>query len=66
MNAQSNYCALVWMFFNWNLINNVKSTHERSLRFVYSGKSFYEELLEKDDFVSYHRNSLRGLAIEMF
>ena len=62
--------------FNSNYINIVKSTTSKHptklgikncLRLIYNERiSSYEELLDKDNFVSIHQKNLQKLVIEMF
>ena len=67
MNAQFNYCPLIWVCCNRSLSNKIDQLHERSYRRVYSDKtSDFSELLEKDGSVSIHYQNIRQLATEMF
>ena len=66
-NAQFNYCTIIWMFHSRCLNNEINRLHERYLRVVYNDKiSNFEKLLNKDNSVSIHHNSIHALAIEMY
>ena len=55
------------MFHRGALNNKINSIHERPLRITYNdSKSTFEELLNKDNFVSIHHRNLQVLPIEMF
>ena len=65
--SQLSYCPLVWMCCNRSLNTKIKLLHERWLRMVYNDKnSTFNELPEKDVFVSIHHQNLQKLAAEMF
>ena len=65
--AQSNYCPSIWMCHNKTYKNKINRLHERCLRLIYNHKrSFFEDLLQKDNSVSIHHKNLQALAIEMF
>ena len=54
------------MFHRRCLNNKINRFHRRSLRIIYNDKmSNFEELLNKDKFVSIHNNNMHGLAFEM-
>ena len=54
--SQFSYCPLVWMCHSHANNSKINRPHERCLRITYSDKkSSFEELLEKDGFVSIHR-----------
>ena len=64
--SQCNYCPTIWMFHNRSLNNKINRLHERCLRIIYKDKhSNFEELLNKDNSVSIHHNSVHALALEM-
>ena len=54
------------MCCNRSLNNKIDRLHERCLRIVYSDKTYFGELLEKDDSVSIHDQNIPQLATEMF
>ena len=54
------------MCCNRSLNNKIDRLHERSLRIVYSDKTDFSELLEKDGSVSIYYQNIRQLAIKMF
>ena len=57
--SQFSYCPLIWMFHSMTLNNKINRLHEKALRIVYGDfKSKFDELLEKDDFVSIHHLKL--------
>ena len=65
--AQFNYCPLIWMCHNRTYKNKINRLHERCLRLICNDKrSFFEDLLEKDNSVSIHHTNLQALAIKMF
>ena len=65
--SQFNYCPTIWMFHNRSLNNKINRLHERCLRIIYNDKhSNFEELLNKDNFVSIHHNNVHALSIEMY
>jgi hypothetical protein len=65
--SQFNYCPLVWMFHSRSMNNKINRLHERCLRIIYNDKSSsFNELLERDNSISVHEQSIRSLAIEMF
>ena len=65
--SQFNYCQLDWMCHNRTNNNKINRLQERCLRLIYNDKkSYFKDLLEKDDSVSIHHISLRTLAIELF
>ena len=67
LNAQLNYCPLIWMFHSRKNNNKIKHLNDRCLRLIYiNKKSSYENLLEKDNSVSIHHKNIQALAIEMF
>ena len=65
INAQFNYCPLIWMLHSRQNNNKIKHLRERCLRLIHNDKlSSYEELLEKDGSVSIRHK--KSLAIEIF
>ena len=65
--AQFNYCTLVWMFCGRKANSKINNIHERSLRIVYSDyHSSFEELLEKDNSFKVHYKNIQSFAIELF
>ena len=67
LNAQLNYCPLIWMLHSRSNNSKIKHFHERCLRLIYKDKqSSYEELLIKDSTVSIHHKNIQTLAAEMF
>ena len=67
VNAQFNYCPLIWMLHSRQNNNKTKHLHERYLRLIHNDKlSSNEQLLEKDGPVSIHHKNIQSLASEMF
>ena len=65
--SQFSYCPLIWMFNSRQLHNKINSIHKRSLRITYQDNmSTFQELLNKDNYVSIHHRNLQVLATEMF
>ena len=65
--AQFNYCPLIWMCHSRALNNKINRLHERALRVVYKDKSLtFEQMLEKDGSFTIHQRNLQKLAIEMY
>ena len=65
--SQFGYCPLVWMNHSRSLNNRINTLYERALRLVYNDfRSFFTELLKKDNSVPIHKKNLWNLAIEMF
>ena len=65
--AQFNYCPLVWMCHSRDLNNRISKLHERSLRIVYKEKDLtFEELLTLDNSFTIHERNLQKLATEMY
>ena len=55
------------MFCSRSLNSKINRLHERFLQIVYNNKKRnVNDLLEKDDSVSIHHQSLQKLAVEMF
>ena len=64
---QFSYCSLAWMRQRHSKNNKINLIHERCSRTIYCDKSStYEELLDKDGFVTKHKWNLQFLATEMF
>ena len=62
--SQFNYCPLVWMCTTNRKINRL---HERCLCITCNEKqSSFEELLEKDGFVSVDDKNIQYIAVEMY
>ena len=65
--AQFNYCPLIWMCHSRALNNKINKLHERALRVVYKDKSLtFEQMLERDGSLTIHQRNLQKLAIEMY
>ena len=65
--SQFNYCPLVWMCHSRSMNSRINRLHETCLRIMYSDKSSsFEELLQKDEFVTIHAKNIQKLATEMF
>ena len=62
--SQFGYCPLIWMFHSRGRNNKINRIHERALRKKYKDKSF-QEVLEKDNYVSIHHRNIKKLAIEI-
>ena len=55
------------MCYNQTNNSEINRHHEICLRLIHNDKkSFFEDLLEKDGFVSVHHKNLKTLAVEMF
>ena len=62
--SQFNYCPLIWMWHSRAKNNKINRLHERYLRIIYNDKvSIFEQLLEKDSFVSMHTRNICFLAL---
>ena len=65
--TQFNYCPVIWMNHSRGLNNKINRLHERCLRIIYNDKrSNFEELLNKDNYVSIHHHNMQALAIELY
>ena len=62
--AQFNYCPLIWMYHNRTYHFKINRLHKRCLELINSDKgSFFEDLLENDNYVSLNHKDLGALAI---
>ena len=65
--AQFNICLLIWMCQNRTYNNRIATLQERCLQLIYNDKrSFFEDLVEKDNSVFIQNKNLQTLAIELF
>ena len=65
--SQFSYCPLTLMCHNRIINKKINRLHERCLRIIYGDKqSSFEELIEKDSFVSIHERNIQILATEMY
>ena len=65
--TQFNYCPFIRMCHSRENNRKIKRLHGRCLRTIYNDKqSPFNELLEKDGFVSIHERNLQVLATEMY
>ena len=66
--SQFSYCLLVWMVCCSRKLNHrIDHIQERCLRIVYDDHtSSFEELLEKDESVTYHHQNIQLVAIKLF
>ena len=65
IDAQFNYCPLIWMFHSRTLNNKINKLHERALRLVYKDYiSSFENLLNIDNTFTIHERNLQKLATE--
>ena len=61
------YCPLIWMFHSRRLNNKINSTHEKALMNTYQDNtSTFQELINKDNYVSIHNRNWQDLVTEMF
>ena len=66
IDAQFNYCPLIWMFHSRTLNNKINKLHERALRLVYKDYiSSFENLLNIDNTFTIQERNLQKLATEM-
>ena len=66
-NSQFNYCPVISMFHSRALNSKINRLHERCLHIIHNDKtSTFNELPEKDNFISIHYRNIQVLAIEMF
>ena len=65
--SQFAYCPLIWMFCSCAMNDKINHIHERSLRIVYRDyESSFQELLKKDNSLTFHQRNIHHVAIEMF
>ena len=65
--SQFSYCPLVWMFCSRTMNRKINQIHERALRLVYQDySSTFEELLKKDNSLTFHHRNIHQVALEMF
>ena len=65
--SQFSYCPLVWMFCSRSMNKKINHIHERALRLVYQDYTTpFEDLLKKDDSLTFHHRNIHQVAIEMF
>ena len=65
--SQFGCCPLIWIFHGRGLNNKINPIHERALRITYKDKSStFQELLEKDNYVSIHHRKVQKFAIDIY
>ena len=65
--SQFNYCPLTWMNHNKSINKKINNLHERALRLIYCDHSSnFQELLQRDNFVTIHQKNIQALAIMMY
>ena len=65
--SQFNYCPLTWMNHNKSINKKINNLHERALRLIYCDHSSnFQELLQRDSFVTIHQRNIQALAIMMY
>ena len=65
--SQFHYCQLTLMCHNRINNSKINRLHETCLPLIYFDRKYhFEELMEKDNFVSIHYKNLRVLAVEMY
>ena len=65
--AQFNYCPLIWMCHSRALNTKINKLHERALRLVYKDKTLtFQQLLDLDGSFTIHQRNLQKLATEMY
>ena len=65
--SQFSYCPLIWMFCSTSMNKKINHIHERALRIVHRDyESSFENLLEKDNSLTFHQRNIHQVAIEMF
>ena len=61
------YCTLVWMFHDRTPNNRINRIHESALRIMYRDKkSSFTKLLQEDNTMIKHQQSLQALATEFY
>ena len=67
IDAQFNYCPLVWIFYSRTLNSKLNRLQEGALRIVYQDdNSPFEMLSNKENSVTIHQRNLQRLAIAMY
>ena len=67
INANLNYCPIVWHFSSRKSINKIENIQKRALRFLLNDySSDYETLLKKTNKCTMEVKRLRLLALEIF
>ena len=64
--SQFNYCPLMWICHSRLMNNKINRLHEKCLCIVYSDKTSFEELLDKDESVTMHTRSYKYLRLKRF
>ena len=65
--AQFDYCQLIWMFHTRELNRKTNHIHERALWIVYrDSSSSFTELFKKDNWVCIHYRNIQSFAIELY
>ena len=64
--SQFNYCPLIWMNHSKSINKKTNNLHERALKLIYCDHSSnFQELLQRDNFVTIHQKNIQALAIMM-
>ena len=67
IDSQFSYCPLVWMFCSRTINNKINHIQERALRLIYQDyTTSFENLLKKDNSLTFHHRNIHQVAIEMF
>ena len=67
INANFNYCPMVWMFCGKTNLNKLEKLQERALAVVYGDNSLdYDDMLQRSGQLRIRINLIRLVAIEMF
>ena len=67
INANFNYCPIVWMFCGNTNLNKLEKLQERALATVYGDNSLnYEDMLQRSSQLRIRINLMRLVAIEIF
>ena len=67
LTSQFSYCPLIWMFHSRRINSKTNSTHERALTVKYQDNmSTFQELLNKNNFLSIHHRNWQVLTTEKF